>query len=218
MRVAIAQRWLAWACRPYHKLVDKIKAGEYVDFTEMPPQAHLPRGKASPRHLAVVLVQVSDLSLTRKVLPDPATWVQCFAMYLARPGHVGPVFCNISCQTRPRGSSVLQCILPEPATWVQCFAMYLARPGHVGPVFCNVSCQTRPRGSRVLQCILPDPATWVQCFAMYLARPGHVGPVFCNVSCQTRPRGSSVLQCMCQWVFFPTNHSEGPTSWHNYQT
>ena len=31
----------------------------------------------------VVLVQVSDLSLTRKVLPDLATWTQCFARYVS---------------------------------------------------------------------------------------------------------------------------------------
>ena len=68
-----------WYFMSYSNSVDKIKAGEYADFAEMPPV----KGKnkllsiISPERQAV-LVQVSDLSLTIKVLPDLATWAQCF--------------------------------------------------------------------------------------------------------------------------------------------
>ena len=31
----------------------------------------------------VVLIQATDLMATKKLIPDLATWVQCFAMYMA---------------------------------------------------------------------------------------------------------------------------------------
>ena len=65
------------------KLVERIKAGDYVDFTEMPPAKGKSRPLSSVLEGQVVLVQVSDLSLTRKVLPDLATWTQCFVMYVS---------------------------------------------------------------------------------------------------------------------------------------
>jgi len=49
------------------KLADKIKAGEYVDFTELPSA----KGKSRPLS-----------SLTKKDLPDLATQTQCFAMFV----------------------------------------------------------------------------------------------------------------------------------------
>ena len=64
------------------KLVERIKAGDYVDFTEMPPAKEKRRPLSSVLEGQVVLVQVSDLSFTRKVLPDLTTWTQCFAMYV----------------------------------------------------------------------------------------------------------------------------------------
>ena len=61
------------------KLVDKILAGEYVDFAELPPA----RGKARavPQALEgqIVVVQAADLLQSRCVIPDLAP-LGCSAM------------------------------------------------------------------------------------------------------------------------------------------
>ena len=65
------------------KLVKKIEAGEYIDFTELPPA----RGKSLSILLAVegqvLVVQAVDLLQSRQVIPDLATWLQCFVIYAA---------------------------------------------------------------------------------------------------------------------------------------
>ena len=65
------------------KLVKKIKANEYTDFTELPPA----KGKSCPIPQSlegqVLVVQVADLLQARKIIPDLATWLQCFALYVA---------------------------------------------------------------------------------------------------------------------------------------
>ena len=65
------------------KLVDKIEAGEYIDLTELPPargnsQSILPAVEGQ-----VLVVQAVDLLQSRRVIPDLATWLQCFAIYAA---------------------------------------------------------------------------------------------------------------------------------------
>jgi hypothetical protein len=62
------------------KTIDRIKAGEYIDFAELPPA----KGKARPLTAAtegVIVVQAADLLQSRKLIPDLATWTQCFALY-----------------------------------------------------------------------------------------------------------------------------------------
>ena len=67
------------------KWVEKIQAGEFVDFTELP----LANGKVrdTPRsvdgQIVHVVVQAADLVESRKLIPDFATWVQCFSIYVA---------------------------------------------------------------------------------------------------------------------------------------
>ena len=65
------------------KLAQKILNGEYVDFAELPPA----KGRAKPSSLdwegQVLLVQPTDLYATKKLIPDLATWVQCFSIYAA---------------------------------------------------------------------------------------------------------------------------------------
>lgn len=65
------------------RLMEKIRANEYVDFAELPPA----KGKSRPISQAldgqVLVVQAADLLQTRKVIPDFATWSQCFALYAA---------------------------------------------------------------------------------------------------------------------------------------
>ena len=65
------------------KLVEKIKANEYINFTDLPTA----KGKARPIPQSlegqVLVVQVADLLQARKIIPDLATWLQCFALYVA---------------------------------------------------------------------------------------------------------------------------------------
>ena len=65
------------------RLVDKIEADEYIDFGDLPPA----KGKGRPLGQAfegqVVVVQAADLVQTRKLIPDVATWVQCFGLFAA---------------------------------------------------------------------------------------------------------------------------------------
>ena len=65
------------------KVAQKILSGEYVDFTELPPA----KGRAKPTSLdwegQVLLVQSMDLYAAKKLIPDLATWVQCFSIYTA---------------------------------------------------------------------------------------------------------------------------------------
>ena len=62
------------------KLVEKMKAGEYVDMMELPPAKG--KSRAIPQALEGQVIMV-DLASTKKVVPDLATWSQCFAIYVA---------------------------------------------------------------------------------------------------------------------------------------
>ena len=64
------------------KLQDKILAGEFIDFSELPPA----KGKASPLSLPtaegnIILVNAADLAQQKKLIPDLGTWIQCFTIY-----------------------------------------------------------------------------------------------------------------------------------------
>ena len=65
------------------KMIEKIRANKYIDFAELPPA----KGKSRllPQILdgQVVVVQAADLLQARKVIPNLATWSQCFALYVA---------------------------------------------------------------------------------------------------------------------------------------
>ena len=65
------------------KWVERIQAGDYMDFTELPPAKG--RAKGMPKTLDghILVVQAADLMETRRVIPDLATWVQCFTIYMA---------------------------------------------------------------------------------------------------------------------------------------
>lgn len=69
------------------RLVEQIKAGEFIDFSELPPA----KGTVAPtRHSQIVLVQLQDLDRQRKLIPDFITWSQCFAIYTAVLGSDQP--------------------------------------------------------------------------------------------------------------------------------
>ncbi len=65
------------------RLAEKIRANKYIDFTELPPA----KGKGKPVSHAlegqVIVVQAADLIQSRRIIPDLATWMQCFALYAA---------------------------------------------------------------------------------------------------------------------------------------
>lgn len=65
----------------HNKLVAQIIANEYVDFSELPPAKG--RVKALPQAYEgkIAVIQVADLYQHRKLIPDFATWAQCFALY-----------------------------------------------------------------------------------------------------------------------------------------
>ena len=64
-------------------LPKKLVANEYVDFAELPPA----KGKSRPLphglDWQVIVVQAADMVQSRKIIPDVATWLQCFALYVA---------------------------------------------------------------------------------------------------------------------------------------
>ena len=64
------------------KLVMKILAIDYTDFAELPPAKG--RGRPVPQSLdgQIIVVQAADLLQTRKLIPDLATWFQCFSIYV----------------------------------------------------------------------------------------------------------------------------------------
>ena len=66
------------------KLLQRIWAGEYIDFAELPPAKSTPR--SLPHYLQghILLVQMQELeSNSKKPIPDFTTWAQCFALYTA---------------------------------------------------------------------------------------------------------------------------------------
>lgn len=65
------------------RLVAKIEADEYIDFNELPPARGKGRSVSQPVDGQVVVVQAADLVQSRRLMPDLATWVQCFGLYAA---------------------------------------------------------------------------------------------------------------------------------------
>ena len=65
------------------KWVEKIQAGEYVDFAELPPAKGKAKGAPSSLEGQILVIQAADLVESRKIIPDLATWVQCFSIYMA---------------------------------------------------------------------------------------------------------------------------------------
>ena len=65
------------------KLVDKILAGEFVDFADLPPAKGRVKANTHAMEGQIVVIQAADLLENRKLIPDLATWVQCFIIYSA---------------------------------------------------------------------------------------------------------------------------------------
>jgi hypothetical protein len=65
------------------RLVQKIKANQYIDFAELPPAKG--KNRLLPQSLEgqLVVVQAVDLTQGRRLIPDLAVWTQCFCLYVA---------------------------------------------------------------------------------------------------------------------------------------
>ena len=64
------------------KLVEKIQANEYIDFNDLPPAKGRSRVLSQMLEGQVILVQSADLVQSRKMIPDLATWLQCYSLYV----------------------------------------------------------------------------------------------------------------------------------------
>jgi len=67
------------------KMVDQIRSNQYVDFTEPPPAKGF--AKTIPQTFVgdgqLILVQTTDLTDSRRIIPSLAVWLQCFSLYIA---------------------------------------------------------------------------------------------------------------------------------------
>ena len=57
----------------------RILAGEYIDFAELPPARGKVKSLPAPDR-SVIIVQAHDLLQQKRLIPDIATWIQCFAI------------------------------------------------------------------------------------------------------------------------------------------
>ena len=83
------------------KTAEKIWAGEYIDFSDLPPARGKAKSLPSAMEGHIIVVQAADLALSRKLIPDMAMWIQCFALYAAmitvkEPGRAGDLFAYMS--------------------------------------------------------------------------------------------------------------------------
>ena len=64
-------------------LIDSILAGQYIDFTELPPAKGRTKALNSMLDGQVVLLQTSDFLQAKRLIPDLGIWIQCFSLYMA---------------------------------------------------------------------------------------------------------------------------------------
>ena len=65
------------------KLLERIKNDEYIDFAELPPAKGRNRAPAPIGEGQILILQASDLAPSRQAIPDLATWLQCYSLYMA---------------------------------------------------------------------------------------------------------------------------------------
>jgi hypothetical protein len=67
-------------------LVEQILEGKFVDLGEFPPAkgfSKTPAALSSDMEGKIVLLQVVDYVHSKRLIPDLATWIHCFATYSA---------------------------------------------------------------------------------------------------------------------------------------
>ena len=64
-------------------LAESILAGECVDLVELPPAKGRGKNLSGSLEGQVVLLHAADYFQAKRLIPDLATWLQCFALYVA---------------------------------------------------------------------------------------------------------------------------------------
>ena len=64
------------------KVAARILAGEYIDFAELLPARGKVKSLPAPDG-SVIIVQAQDLLQQKRLIPDTAMWIQCFAIYVS---------------------------------------------------------------------------------------------------------------------------------------
>ncbi len=65
------------------KMVEKISAGQYIDFSELLLAKGRTRTLPSQEEGHVAVIRAKDLVGSKKLILDLATWLQCFIIYMA---------------------------------------------------------------------------------------------------------------------------------------
>ena len=63
--------------------MESIFAGKCIDLAELPPAKGRSKNLSGALEGRVVLLHATDYFQSRRLIPDLATWVQCFAIYMA---------------------------------------------------------------------------------------------------------------------------------------
>ena len=63
-------------------LAESILAGECIDLVELPPAKCQGKNISGPLEGQVVLLDAADYFQAKRLIPDLATWLQCFALYV----------------------------------------------------------------------------------------------------------------------------------------
>ncbi len=64
-------------------LVEVILAGQYVDLTELPPARGYTKPTSALLEGQLILLQPGETIQAKRLIPDLATWVQCYTIYTA---------------------------------------------------------------------------------------------------------------------------------------
>ena len=66
------------------KLIRQIKAGEFVNFCDLPPAKARPPAVLDTSQMSILaLLQLKEVENQKKLIPDFLIWAQCFAVYTA---------------------------------------------------------------------------------------------------------------------------------------
>ena len=65
------------------KSMEKISAGEFIDFAELSPAKGKVKSIPNAVKGQIMVIQAANLIESRKLIPDLATWIQCFSIYSA---------------------------------------------------------------------------------------------------------------------------------------
>ena len=76
------------------KLADKIRWGQYVDFSLLPPASGMSKKAPTQLEGGVVVIKAEDLARSRRIIPDIKVWHQCHMLWLSVALKVDPGRCQ----------------------------------------------------------------------------------------------------------------------------